>query len=175
MWFKAVIIVKFKDNRTSVYVTNNPRRPLTVKVLWVVYMHCDRQNFQPLEVVTRYRDPQPKVIENYETIFCSRGKTNDWDSKHNTLKRCCFDVGQALRRWANVKTTLFPSSVWWETTALARGLSIHTLSIYMKLPEVLEHLHRIRNKSIITLKYHDNSGMFSLETFCLFTATSTLY
>ena len=26
-------------------------------------------NFQPLEVVSRYRDPQPQVIENYSYLF----------------------------------------------------------------------------------------------------------
>ena len=26
-------------------------------------------NFQPLEVVSRYRDPQPQVIENYSYVF----------------------------------------------------------------------------------------------------------
>ena len=26
-------------------------------------------NFQPLEVVSRYRDPQPQVIENYSHLF----------------------------------------------------------------------------------------------------------
>ena len=26
-------------------------------------------NFQPLEVVSRYRDPQPQVVENYSYYF----------------------------------------------------------------------------------------------------------
>ena len=26
-------------------------------------------NFQPLEVVSRYRDPQPQVVENYSHLF----------------------------------------------------------------------------------------------------------
>ena len=26
-------------------------------------------NFQPLEVVSRYRDPQPQVVENYSYLF----------------------------------------------------------------------------------------------------------
>ena len=26
-------------------------------------------NFQPLEVVSRYRDPQPQVVENYSYMF----------------------------------------------------------------------------------------------------------
>ena len=26
-------------------------------------------NFQPLEVLSRYRDPQPQVIENYKYFF----------------------------------------------------------------------------------------------------------
>ena len=26
-------------------------------------------NFQPPEVVTRYRDPQPQVVENYTYLF----------------------------------------------------------------------------------------------------------
>ena len=26
-------------------------------------------NFQPLEVVSRYRDPQPRVVENYSYVF----------------------------------------------------------------------------------------------------------
>ena len=26
-------------------------------------------NFQPLEVVSRYRDPQPQVLENYSYLF----------------------------------------------------------------------------------------------------------
>ena len=31
-------------------------------------------NFQPLEVVSRYRDPQPQVVENYSIFFNSRPK-----------------------------------------------------------------------------------------------------
>ena len=26
-------------------------------------------NFHPIEVVTRYRDPQPQVVENYSYVF----------------------------------------------------------------------------------------------------------
>ena len=26
-------------------------------------------HFQPLEVVSRYRDPQPRVLENYSYLF----------------------------------------------------------------------------------------------------------
>ena len=26
-------------------------------------------NFQPLEVVSRHRDPQPQVVENYSHLF----------------------------------------------------------------------------------------------------------
>ena len=26
-------------------------------------------NFQPLEVVSRYRDPQPQVVDNYSYLF----------------------------------------------------------------------------------------------------------
>ena len=26
-------------------------------------------NFQPLKVVSRYRDPQPQVVENYSYVF----------------------------------------------------------------------------------------------------------
>ena len=26
-------------------------------------------NFQPLDVVSRYRDPQPQVVENYSYLF----------------------------------------------------------------------------------------------------------
>ena len=31
-------------------------------------------NFQPLEVVSRYRDPQPQVVENYPYLFNLRPK-----------------------------------------------------------------------------------------------------
>ena len=33
-------------------------------------------NFQPLEVVSRYRDPQPQVIENYSYLFETETFTN---------------------------------------------------------------------------------------------------
>ena len=31
-------------------------------------------NFQPLEVVSRYRDPRPQVLENYSCLFNLRPK-----------------------------------------------------------------------------------------------------
>ena len=31
-------------------------------------------NFQPLKVVSRYRDPQPQVVENYSYLFNLRWK-----------------------------------------------------------------------------------------------------
>ena len=31
-------------------------------------------NFQPLEVVSRYRDPQPQVVENYSYLLNLRPK-----------------------------------------------------------------------------------------------------
>ena len=36
-------------------------------------------NFQPLEAVSRYRDPQPQVIENYQYLFnlSTKIKKND--------------------------------------------------------------------------------------------------
>ena len=36
-------------------------------------------NFQPLEVVSRYRDPQPLVVENYSYLF------NIWDQTFTFL------------------------------------------------------------------------------------------
>ena len=39
-------------------------------------------NFQPLEVVSRYRDPQPQVVENYSYLF------NLW---LNIYKYCCLN------------------------------------------------------------------------------------
>ena len=33
-------------------------------------------NFQPLEVVSRYRDPQPQVVENYSYLFLDWAFTN---------------------------------------------------------------------------------------------------
>ena len=33
-------------------------------LLQIIYL-----NFQPLEVVCRYRDPQPQVVENYTYLF----------------------------------------------------------------------------------------------------------
>ena len=35
--------------------------PYTTKLIYL--------NFQPLEVVSRYRDPQPQVVENYSYLF----------------------------------------------------------------------------------------------------------
>ena len=35
--------------------------PYTAKLVYL--------NFQPLEVVSRYRDPQPQVVENYSYLF----------------------------------------------------------------------------------------------------------
>ena len=47
-------------------------------------MHCKplsglSLNFQPLEVVSRYRDPQPQVIKNYTYLFILR--RNIWESR----------------------------------------------------------------------------------------------
>ena len=33
-------------------------------------------NFQPPEVVSRYRDPQPQVVENYSYLFILRQSLN---------------------------------------------------------------------------------------------------
>ena len=33
-------------------------------------------NFQPLEFVSRYRDPQPQVVENYSYLFNLRPNIN---------------------------------------------------------------------------------------------------
>ena len=38
--------------------------------------------FQPLEVVSRYRDPQPQVAENYSYLF---------DLNTNICKFCCLN------------------------------------------------------------------------------------
>ena len=35
-------------------------------------------NFQPLEVVSRYRDPQPQVIEKYSYLFNLRPNMNKY-------------------------------------------------------------------------------------------------
>ena len=35
-------------------------------------------NFQPLEVVSRYRDPQPQVVENYSYLFSLRPNINKY-------------------------------------------------------------------------------------------------
>ena len=40
--------------------------PLPAKLIYL--------NFQPLEVVSRYRDPQPQVVEKYSYLFNSRPK-----------------------------------------------------------------------------------------------------
>ena len=44
--------------------------------MWMKSAFADRYpvkliylNFQPLEVVSRYRDPQPQVVENYPYLF----------------------------------------------------------------------------------------------------------
>ena len=39
-------------------------------------------NFQPLEVVDRYRDPQPQVVENYPHLF---------NLRPNIYKYLCLD------------------------------------------------------------------------------------
>ena len=36
-------------------------------------------NFQPLEVVSRYRDPQPQVVENYSYLFNLRPNIYKFD------------------------------------------------------------------------------------------------
>ena len=36
-------------------------------------------NFQPLEVVSRYRDPQPQVVENYSYLFDLRSNIKNID------------------------------------------------------------------------------------------------
>ena len=46
--------------------------PLSVDYLVVFNPHPARfiyLNFQPLEVVDRYRDPPPQVVENYSYLF----------------------------------------------------------------------------------------------------------
>ena len=39
--------------------------PCSAKLIYLI--------FQPLEVVSRYRDPQPQVNENYSSTFCLIG------------------------------------------------------------------------------------------------------
>ena len=46
----------------NVYISRSIRvNPYPAKVICL--------NFQPLEVVSRYRDPQPQVVENYSYLF----------------------------------------------------------------------------------------------------------
>ena len=40
-------------------------------------------NFQPLEVVSRYRDSQPQAVENYSYLF---------DLRPNIHKFCCLNT-----------------------------------------------------------------------------------
>ena len=43
---------------TSIYITSFPYPAGLIHL-----------NFQPLEIVSRYRDPQPQVAENYSYLF----------------------------------------------------------------------------------------------------------
>ena len=45
---------------------------LTIKTIHPYPFKLIYLYFQPLEVVSRYRDPQPQVVENYSYLFNSR-------------------------------------------------------------------------------------------------------
>ena len=56
----------------------------TLALISVIYL-----NFYPLEIVSRYRDPQLQVIENYSYVF---------NLSTNICKSCCLDT---LTQWAD--------------------------------------------------------------------------
>ena len=65
--------------RMTSYVSHHV---ILVYILEIIYIQTEKishypakliyLNFQPLEVVSRYRDPQPQVVENYPYLFNSR-------------------------------------------------------------------------------------------------------
>ena len=53
-------------NQTLNHITFSPARPVYIKPLLATLIYLF---FHPLEVVSRYRDPQPQVVENYSYLF----------------------------------------------------------------------------------------------------------